>query len=61
MGRQFWGYPVDFPLPANPFRNTFTPPPPQPGSASLDVNYYGFGIPFFTAKAGFCTHAGPQA
>jgi hypothetical protein len=61
MGRQFWGYPVDFPLPANPFGNTFTPPPPQPGSASLDVNYYGFGIPFFTAKAGFCTHAGPQA
>ncbi len=57
---QFWGYPIDFPVPANPF-STDTPPPPQPGSASIDVNYYGLGIPFFTAKAGFCTHAGPQA
>lgn len=52
-----WEYPKNFPLPAFPGGGT-TPPPPNPGTASLDVNYYGAGIPFFTKKAGTCTHAG---
>jgi hypothetical protein len=50
-----WEYPADFPIPV---LGNGPPPPPNPGVASLDVNYYGYGVPFFTRKAGFCTHAG---